>query len=115
MRRLSKVLARGQQGFTLVELLVVIAILAILVAVVVPNFTGLIGRGKTEANKAELLTIQTIVDSYMADKRVSALAAVDTITPANYSTGTFKDYFRSAPNCTYDVAVTGAATQSSCP
>ena len=106
---------KSEAGFTLVELLVVIAILAVLVAVVVPNFTGLIGRGKTEAQKAELKTVQTIVDSYLSDNRISSLAAATTITPANYSSGSFSSYFRSAPNCNYDVATTGAVTQTSCP
>ena len=102
-------------GFTLVELLVVIAILAILVAVVVPNFTGLITRGKTEAQSAELKTIQTVVDAYLADKRISALSSADTVTPANYATGTFKDYFRASPNCNYAITTAGAVTQTSCP
>jgi len=115
IKRLLNKLHREDEGFTLVELLVVIAILAILVAVVVPNFTGLIGRGKTEANKAELKTVQTIVDSYLADNRVSSLAAATTITPVNYSSGSFSAYFRSTPNCNYSVATTGAVVQDSCP
>ncbi len=115
MKRLTRLFHKEESGFTLVELLVVIAILAILVAVVVPNFTGLITRGKTEAQAAELKTIQTVVDAYMADQRVSSLAAATTITPINYSSGSFGAYFRAAPNCDYAVATTGAVTQSSCP
>ena len=117
IRRQVGAFHRDESGVTLVELLVVIAILAILAAVVVPNFTGLIGSGKAQANAAELTTLQTIVDAYMADNRVTALTA-GTVTPANYSTGIFsapKNYFRSAPYCSYGYDATGQVTQTSCP
>lgn len=121
MNRLFKRLHKEEKGFTLVELLVVIAILAILVAVVVPNFTGLISRGTTEAQGAEKKTVQTIVDSYMANDRIAAFTAVNTIVatvlpsgawaPGTTDIGTF---FRAATKCGYSVAVGGLVTQT-CP
>ncbi|MBM2826773.1 MAG: ral secretion family protein [Dehalococcoidia bacterium] len=115
VKRMLKRFHKSEGGFTLVELLVVIAILAILVAVVVPNFTGLISKGTTEANSAEKRTIQTVVDTYMADSRISTLGATGTITPANYATSIAANYLRTAPKCNYSYTTTGLSTQDSCP
>ena len=114
IKRIMKRLRRSEEGFTLVELLVVIAILAILVAVVVPNFTGLISKGTTEANSAEKRTMQTVIDTYMADSRVSTIST-GTITPSNWSTSIASSYLRTAPKCNYSYTTTGLATQDSCP
>ena len=57
-------LNRDERGFTLVELLIVIAILGVLMAIVVPNLSGLLGRGKEQSFNADKATIQTSVDAY---------------------------------------------------
>ena len=66
---------RGEGGFTLVELLIVVAILAVLVAVVLPNFTGLLGSSKTTAADAENVIVQTAVDARMAAESLATYAA----------------------------------------
>jgi type IV pilus assembly protein PilA len=66
----------GEEGFTLVELLIVLAILAVLVAVVLPNFTGLLSGAKTTASDAELVIVQTAVDAKMAAGGMSTTDAV---------------------------------------
>ena len=58
---------RGQKGFTLIELLVVIIILGVLAAVVTLAVTRFIGKGKLESANAELVTIQTAIESALAD------------------------------------------------
>ncbi|MBI2304223.1 MAG: type II secretion system protein [Chloroflexi bacterium] len=60
---------KGQQGFTLVEILIVLALLGILVAIVVPNVTGFLGRGKDRAYESDRRVIQGAVDAYYTDTK----------------------------------------------
>ena len=69
-------LRRGEGGFTLVELLIVVAIPAILVAVVMANFTGLLSGVQTNAAAAELDIVQTAVDVKMANESLSSVPAI---------------------------------------
>ena len=75
MKRFLKRIHRNNKGFTLVELLIVIALLAILAAIILPNFTGLTGHGQTEAALAEKITIQTAVDAMMAKEGTSTITS----------------------------------------
>ena len=69
MKRFLKKVNQCNRGFTLVELLVAIALIAILVAIVMPNITGLIGYGQTEGANAELSTVQTAMELAELSKR----------------------------------------------
>ena len=105
---------RGEAGFTLVELLVVVAILAILVAVVVPNFTGLLGGSQTTAADAEKIIVQTAVDAKMAHENLATATAIGTATSDMTAAGfdLYPDYMRStATKGTYTVDTTGKVTQ----
>ncbi len=64
---------RGEKGCTLIELLIVVAILGVLAAVVIPNVSKFIGRGKTEAAATELANIQSAVVSMMVDNGIDLL------------------------------------------
>ncbi|MBQ8268301.1 MAG: type II secretion system protein [Clostridia bacterium] len=49
----------NKKGFTIVELVVVIAVIAILSAVLIPTFSGVTGKAKEEALKADLKAAYT--------------------------------------------------------
>jgi type IV pilus assembly protein PilA len=106
---------RGEAGFTLVELLIVLAILAILVAVVLPNFTGLLGKSQTTAGQAETIIVQTAVDAKMASDGLATTTAVTTATSdmGTAGFGLYPTYMRgTATKGTYTVDTAGKVTQA---
>jgi general secretion pathway protein G len=55
---------RRQAGFTLIELLVVLVILGMLAAFAAPQVLNYLGRAKTDAAKAQVQNIASILDLY---------------------------------------------------
>ena len=75
---LKKTLGRGsedQKGFTLIELLVVVGIIVALAAVIVPMVIQFSGRGDEGAASAEWDSIQSAIDTMMADNTLTAVSA----------------------------------------
>ena len=64
---------KSQKGFTLIELLIVVAILGILAAVVIPNVGRFLGRGETEARRAEFHDVGTAVTALMVENGLSTI------------------------------------------
>ncbi len=75
-------LRRDQRGFTLIELLIVIAIIAILAAILIPNFLRARRQSLVSATKGNLKNIATALESYFVDSNAYP-TALTTLQP-NY-------------------------------
>jgi prepilin-type N-terminal cleavage/methylation domain-containing protein len=115
MKGLIRRIHRNNGGFTLIELVIVIAILGILMAVALPNFSGITTRGDTVAKKAELVTVQTAMDVMMAQLIMSSVNATgETQNMAAFPTGypLYPNYMRSATTAyPYSCNVSGIVAQ----
>ncbi len=87
----------GERGFTLIELLIVVAIIAILAAILIPNFLRARSQAQLSAAKGNMKNTATALESYFVDN-VTYPATLPQLSPA---------YMRAVPN---DPCV-GAAAQ----
>ncbi|MCH7745442.1 MAG: type II secretion system protein [Chloroflexi bacterium] len=83
MKRIVTRVGRKQSGFTLVELLVVVGIIVALAAVVVPNVIQFAQKGDEGASAAEVATVQTAIDTYMADASPPLIALLPINVPVS--------------------------------
>jgi prepilin-type N-terminal cleavage/methylation domain-containing protein len=74
MKGLLKRGHRGNKGFTLIELVIAIGVIGVLAAVVLPNAGGLVDGSQVEEAKAEWVTIQTAMDTMMAEEGLTSVA-----------------------------------------
>ena len=123
--RLIKKVAHSQAGFTLAELLVVVGILVGLAAVILPNIGRFSSSGDKGAAATEHATVQTALDTYIADPvtpfSVSAPAtntndfsAAGVVDLSNYMRATItSDYY--CWNTTGGVTMATSTTGLTCP
>lgn len=85
---------RKKAGFTLIELMIVIAIIAILAAILVPNFIRARAQGQLTACKSNLKNIGTALEMYSTDNSgrypTATLFTGSGITP---------NYLKTVPTC----------------
>ncbi len=67
----------NKKGFTIVELVIVIAVIAILAAVLIPTFSGIIAKARLSADKKAVHEMNTFVAMEEADTFEKALAALE--------------------------------------
>ncbi len=72
--RLGRV-GKDQKGFTLIEMLVVVGIIVALAAIIVPLVISFAGSGEDAAQKGEVETVQTAIQSLMVDNDLSSVSA----------------------------------------
>lgn len=97
----------SERGFTLIELLIVVAIIAILAAILIPNFLRARAQSQVAATKGNLKNVATALESYFVD--FASYPAASGSAPV----GLDPDYTRSLPRdpCT-GVTFGGAAGYS---
>ena len=75
-------LRRDDRGFTLIELLIVIAIIAILAAILIPNFLRARRQSQVSATKGNLKNIATALESYFVDANKYPAGSLNPLAPS---------------------------------
>lgn len=91
---MRSIVSRKRSGFTLIELMIVIAIIAILAAILVPNFVRARGQGHLTACKSNLKNIGTAVEMYSTDHQGRYPGSLSWLT-----TGNMGGYLKTIPTC----------------
>ena len=91
---IGKKLKDDNRGFTLIELVVVIAILAILAAIAIPRYQASRKRAAITAHNANVRTIESAANMYIADNEDSDITEAEVTEGENHI---LKDYLQEAP------------------
>ncbi len=75
---------RNHRGFTLIELLIVVAIIAILAAILIPNFLRARAQAQVAASKSDLKNVATALESFFVDNGAYPQNPLSTYLPPNY-------------------------------
>ena len=85
-----RMMRRSRKGFTLIELMIVIAIIAILAAILVPNFIRARAQGQLTACKSNLKNLGTALEMYSTDNGGRFCTGTTGLTP---------NYLKIIPTC----------------
>jgi len=89
---------RNKKGFTLIELMIVIAIIAILAAILVPNFLKARAQGQLAACESNLKNIATALEMYATDFSGDYPSTISLLTDTSATTAGGA-YMKAIPNC----------------
>lgn len=93
----------GRKGFTLIELMIVIAIIAILAAILVPNFVKARAQGQLTSCKSNLKNIGTACEMFAADHNGrypgQAVGSADATTDLTNASNGESPYLKQLPQC----------------
>jgi prepilin-type N-terminal cleavage/methylation domain-containing protein len=120
MKGIFKRYSRGEKGFTLIELMIVFTLLAVLAAIMIPNYSSLVTYGHTEAAATELSIVQTAMDAMMAKASLTSVNATTATSnmaafplDAGASNYLFPNFMRKVyTKGTYSCDTTGNVTQA---
>ncbi len=84
----------AERGFTLVELMIVVAIIALLAAVIIPNYVHARAQAAVSQSEANLKQIATALELYRGDKQT--YPASGTVNPELFG-GSSNPYLTSTP------------------
>ncbi len=86
----------GERGFTLVELMVVVAIIALLAAIVIPNYVHARAQAAVSQSEANIKQIATSLELYYADMQAYPAGGPVNVTPALFGAAA-NSYLSSTP------------------
>ena len=90
----------SRKGFTLIELMIVIAIIAILAAILVPNFVRARAQGQLTACKSNLKNVGTALEMYAVDHNGRYPTQLTLLTTARGGVGAGAGaYMATLPTC----------------
>lgn len=98
----------NNKGFSLVELIIVIAIMAVLIAVLAPQYMRYVERGRAASDRDNVQAIVSALQVHAADTLATETLKTGTITLTNTATTTITAGATGSANASYVEAINNA-------